>query len=218
MISRRGFIKNSGGSVLLFTAVGSAAFFTESCNLASALNEANNIIKLVAPLGDGVAAIVEVADPPLAIAVAGADKLYDAGVVAVENLLSSWATASAAAQPGILAQTQAAIVNLQSNVNSLIVTAQVKNPTSLAEIGTITGAMTSEISALLTIIPQIGALGGTTTALSKVVQKHGLQLANHRSAKTWRGNLVKQMNTPTGTAIDAPRTVLAAKLQALDLK
>lgn len=216
-MNRRIFIGNltaGAAGAMLLGAVG----FEEGCNLASALQEADNILTLIAPLGDGIASIVEIADPAIALEVAAAVKVYDAAVAVVEADLANWSKASAAAQPGILSQAMAATQTLNADAAGLIKLAQVKDPTSAAQIASITSAVTGEISALLTVIPQIGALGGTTAALGRFVIRKGVNTWSQPSAKQWRGRLVKGLNESTGTPSDVPCKALAAKLKALPLK
>jgi len=205
----------TGGAVAL---IGLDTFMLEGCTLASALTEADNILKLIAPLGDGVAAIVEVVDPGIAVAVSAAAKIYDAAATAVENFLDDWAAASAAAQPGILAQAYAALQTLQQDAASLIAAAQVKASAAASTIAAIFSTVIAEISALLTIIPQIGAMGGTTAALARVAHNGRVSLYGHESAKWHRSHLVGILNVSTGTAVDAPAHALATQLSALPLK
>ncbi len=215
-MNRREFGKVTLGGVAIM-AIGVEA----GCDLASALTEADNIILLLSPLADGVAGIIEIADPPLAPAVMAADKLYDLAIANVETLLAQWAKASAAAQPGILSQALVAVQELNADSASLISSiAQIKG-SEAAEIGAITSAITGEISALLTVIPQIGAMGGTTAAANGFAKKAmfgRVNLHGAQSAKSWRGGLVKRMKTPTGLPMDTARTALASKLEALQLK
>jgi hypothetical protein len=217
MMNRRQFsghlVKGALGASLLGTVV-----IEEGCSLSSALQEADNILLLLAPLGDGIFSIVEIADPPLALPLAGISKIYDAAVATVESLLAQWAKASAAAQPGILSQAQVAVQELNADAVNLISAAQVKNPTTASQIASITSAVTGEISALLTVIPQIGALGGTTVALRKATFFKGVDTWGQPSAKQWRSRLVKCLKDSTGLPMDTARTALAAKLEALPLK
>jgi hypothetical protein len=215
-MNRRDLIKST-----VIGGLGAMTLTTEGCTLASALTEADNILIFIAPLGDGAAAIIEIADPAIAPAVAAAAKIYDLAVTTVEGLLKQWAAASASAQPGILAQVQAAVVTLQADASALIAAAQVKAASTAAEIGSIFGAITSEISALLTVIPQIGALGGTTAALNKLTQKSVFGRGNlygGQSAKSWRSGLVTRLSTPTGQPMDTARVALATTLKGLELK
>jgi hypothetical protein len=210
-LTRRAFnaILIVGGTVALIP--------LEGCSLASALTEADNILILIAPLGDGVAAIVEIVDPAIAPAVIAADKIYDLALIAVENLLTEWAAASAAAQPGILAQAEEAIVTLQQDAQALIAAAQVKGAAAMAEITAIFGAVLGEIAALLKIIPQIGGMGGTTVALNAAAKSGKLHFKGPL-ARSVRASLVNELSTPTGQPMDAARTELAQKLDALQLK
>jgi|ERR1035437_1321805 hypothetical protein len=210
-VSRRTF-----NNILVLSSVGAATLFESNCGTASALAEADNILMFIAPLGDGVAAIVEIADPPIAPLVAAAVAIYDPAVTAVEQFLGDWSKASAAAQPGILAQALAATQALQADAAKLIAAAQVKNATAAAEIGAIFGALTGEIAALIKAIAHIGSLGGTKASLAKAA--NGKMKMYGPDAKACRQNLVNELSLPTNTALDAPRAALAAKLKALQLK
>jgi hypothetical protein len=221
--TRRDFGKTLGLAALAL-ATGSS-FLVSGCSLASALTEADNILLLISPLGDGIAAIVEIADPLIAPAVAAAVKVYDLAVTTVDGLLKQWAAAAAAAQPGILSQALAAVTVLQQDAANLITAAQVKATAAAAQISAVTGVVLKEIAALLTVIPQIGALGGTTAAAAMVVRKyatgglfHHVNLDHLRSAKQNRSDLVARLKTATGTAVDPACVNLAMRLEELPLK
>lgn len=211
-ISRREF-----GRKALLLPLAVAIMQSAGCSLSSALTEADNILALISPLGDGVAAIIDIADPALAPAVTAATAIYDIAVKAVEGFLSKWATASATAQPGILSQAQAAVQALAADATNLIAAARVTDATTAAEVAAITAAITGELSALLTVIPQIGAMGGTSFALGRLAVRKGFKTYGP-SAKSVRSELAKRMSEPTGKPIDAARAALAVKLKSLQLK
>jgi hypothetical protein len=197
-----------------------AVVFLEGCTPSSWLQEADDILLLLAPLGDGVLSILAVADPLEAIRITPLSKVYDTDTAAVEKFLADESVALLAAQPSIIAQLQALVATLHTDSLSLIQAAQVKNTTVQAEIQAITGSILLEIGAILTVIPSILASGvaGVTGATGQKI-KAGMVPKNYQSAKTVRGNLVKRLATPTGdAAIDAKCLALSQKLAALTLK
>jgi prophage DNA circulation protein len=197
----------------------------EACNslgtvtVSSILTEADNILIFIAPLGDGAAAIIEIADPAIAPAVMVAVAIYDKAIPVIEKYLSDWAAASAANQPGILAQLEAAITALQSDVQGILNSITGVGATLLAEISAITSSILGEVSALLKAILQLKAAGGTTTAMAGIASHpHRYARMAGPNARTSRNNLVAELRVPTNTNMDAPRTALANKLAALQLK
>jgi hypothetical protein len=208
-----------------YLATGAAAATLSSCGaggtptVASILTEANNILMFIAPLGDGAAAIVEIADPAIAPEVQIVVAIYDKAVPAIEQLLTDWAAASAADQPGILSQIEAAITALETDVKNIISSITGVSAVVIAEINSITASILGEISALLKAILQLQGAGGTTAALNKMAAApYKFRSMAGPNAKTRRDNLVAELKVPTLTAIDPARTALAAKLAALPLK
>jgi hypothetical protein len=223
MLTRREFNSQVAlGTVALGTIAG-AEFGLNGCSssppsVSTILTEINNILTFIAPLGDGIAAVIEIADPAIAPAVQAAVAIYDKAIPAIEALIAQWAAAAASAQPGILSQIQAAITALQADVTSIISSITGVGAMVLAEINSITSAILGEISSLLKAIGSLGAIGGTSAALGKMASQPKYMKLAGPSAKTRRSNLVAELQVPTGTNIDAPCQALAAKLAALPLK
>lgn len=221
-LNRRKFLVSGSQSVLasrvlLGVVAAEAITFEAGCTPASVIGEAGNILTFIAPLGDGAAAIVEIVDPAIAPAVTLADGVYDVAVKALEDLLAKWSTASAATQPDLLDQIEAAAQTLSADAAQLIAAAQVKSTAAAARIAAIFGAVTSEISALLNLIPQLKAAGGTTTALQHMGIASKVKFAGYKKAEAYRSDLVKQL-APTGdAAVDAKLAALNAKLNGLQL-
>lgn len=201
--------------IALTSAVGAIALVEEGCTvtLASVLNEAGNILAFVAPLGDGIAAIVEVVDPAVAPLVMAAVAVYDAAIPAIEKLLADWSAASASAQPGILAQIEAAITALQTDVMNIIGSIKGIPASALAEANLIISTILGEISALIKDIANLMSAGGTKASLSKM--KFAMYAPD---ARVNRDSMVKRLKIPTGTPMDAPRMALADKLSSIQFK
>jgi hypothetical protein len=187
-------------------------------SVSTILTEVGNILTFIAPLGDGIAAVIEVADPAIAPAVALAVGIYDKAIPVIEALIAQWAAAAATAQPGILAQIQAAITALQTDVTNIINSVTGVSAMVLAEINSITASILGEISALLKAIMSLGTVGGTTAALGKMAGSPRYMKLAGPSVQTRRNNLVAELSVPTGTNIDAPCQALAAKLTGLKFK
>jgi hypothetical protein len=218
-MDRRKFI---GSSILVLTTAGATALL-DSCaggapTVSSILTEVDNILMFIAPLGDGAAAIIEIADPPLAPLVQTAVAIYDKAIPVIEKYITDWAAASAAAQPGILAQLLATVQALQTDVRSIINSVTGVSATVLAEINSITASILGEVSALLKAIVSLGSAGGTTAALRRMAASRKYAKVAGPSVKTRRTDLVAQLLVPTGTPIDTARTALAQKLQNLNFK
>jgi hypothetical protein len=216
-LSRRSFIGHltTGGAAIYLVGCGAGGTPT----VASILTEADNILMFIAPLGDGAAAIIEVADPAIAPEVLIVVSIYDKAVPAIEQLLTDWAAASAADQPGILSQIEAAVTALQADAQNIISKITGVPATVLAEINSITSSILGEISALLKWILQLKTAGGTSAALHHMAANaHKYVKMVGPNAKTQRDILVKQLQVPTNTNIDSARFALATKLAALQLK
>jgi prophage DNA circulation protein len=218
MITRRGF----NTSLLVLSTGGAVGLLELGCGKvtpATILTEIDNILTFVAPLGDGVASIIEIADPAIAPIVAAAVAIYDKAVPAIEALIASWAAASAAAQPGILAQIQAAIQSLQQDVQGIITSVTGVSATVLAEINSITAAILGEISALLKAVQSLVGAGGTmSAAIGMAQQPRKYAKLVGPTTKTRRDNLAAELAAPTGTNIDPALAALSAKLKGLELK
>lgn len=208
----------------------SLCLVVSGCSLAAGLTEAENIVKLIAPLGDGALAIVQLADPAIAPAVQAAAKDYDAAVPALETALSNWAAASASAQPTAFSQVEAAMTALQKSASGIISAIPI-NSTAASVANDLTDAISEEVNSLASVIEQIQAGGGTTAAMQKVLDGYEYQVAataphtgkvslkTHKRAKQLRNQLVKALSKPTGNPkVDAVRAHEAAQLKALALK
>jgi hypothetical protein len=219
-MTRRMFTKQTGTGLLVLATAGGSSFFLEGCPTtpASWLTEASNIIKLIGPLVEGIIPIVGLVDPPLAPLITTLDGVVTVGLTALAGLLDKWAGAAATAQPGILADIQAAVTAVKTNLANLIAAAQVKSQTAAAEISSIASAVLDELSNLLTIIPQIQTAGGTMKAARLVVGDY-YSRNPYDKTQSVRSSMVKRLNVPTGNAaLDTVRTNLSQKLAAVVLK
>lgn len=213
METRRSFLVKSAAltgaaKILAGTSLVGGLAFLEGCSASDWLQEASNIITLIGPLGDGVLAIVEIADPALAPGLQVIDLAYDAAYQAVAKYLADEAAALKSAQPGAIGQLESFVGVLKNDATNLVSgVAGIRVQPYEAEISSLTNAITGEVNAILSVIPQIKA--GVKNVKVPPVQ----------SAKELRKNLVKHFSSETGNArLDAVRTALAIKLNKLDLK
>ncbi len=216
-MERRSFLDTIGGAVLALGTLGCWSTLLTGCTvtLADVLTEIGNVLTFIAPLISGVLPIVEVADPVLAPAVTGANTVFQAGVTAVSALLDQWSAASAAAQPGIVSQLQAAAQALQSDLSKLLA-AHVSDATTASEVAAIVTAATQEITVLLTFIAELKTSGGTTTALTNAAKHYTGSLTPTADA---RASIVHHLRKPTGNApLDAVRQRIAKKLSEITVK
>ena len=209
--ARRDFLKGAGAGALVLS-VGGPLFLT-GCptTVADWLQEADNIITLIAPLGDGALAIVGIADPALALTLSLIGPAYDKAVQEVEKFLGDEAAALKAAQPGAVNQLKTFVNQLKSEAAGLITgVGGVTLQPYAAEISNITNAIAAEITAIATVIP----------ALTSPNARANLKaLPPVRTAKQLRGDIVAHLKHETGdTKLDATRAQLQFKLESLRLK
>jgi hypothetical protein len=216
-MERRSFLGRLGGVFLAIGTLGWSTLLTGcTITLADVLAEIGNVLQFIAPLVSGVLPIVEVADPVLAPIVTGANAVFQAGVTAVSGFLDQWSAASAAAQPGILGQLEAAANTLQSDLSNLLAAAHVSDASAASEVTTIVTTATQEVAALLSFIAQLKASGGTSTALHAAAKHYTGSLTPTADART---SIVDHLRRPTGNApLDAARKRIAAKLSDVTIK
>ena len=148
------------------------------CSFSSALTDIETDVAKVAPLFGLVVPIVCIAAPEACLPVTAANSLVQTASQALDNALTAWAQASAAAQPGTWPQVQGAVTALQPQVAALIAAAQVKDATKQAQInGIIAGGM-DLLSAIAQLVPQIQSSGGTTQAAITVLNNAEVEVAD----------------------------------------
>jgi hypothetical protein len=216
-MKRRSFLGRAGGAFLIFIALGWSALLTGcTITLADVLTEIGNVLRFIAPLVSGVLPIVEVADPVLAPPVTAANAVFQAGVTAVSGFLDRWLAASAAAQPSILGQIQAAANTLQSDLSSLLAAAHVSDASAASEVTTIVTTATQEIAALLNFIAQLKTPGNPAAALHAAAKHYTGSLTPTADA---RASIVDHLRKPTGNApLDTVRKRIAGSLSKVAIK
>lgn len=216
-MERRSFLGRVGSAVLALGTLGWSTLLTGcSITLADVLTEIGNVLQFIAPLVSGVLPIVEVADPVLAPTVTAANAIFQAGVTAVSGFLDQWSAASAAAQPGILGQLQAAANTLQSDLSNLLTAAHVSDANVASEVTAIVTTATQEVAALLAFIAQLKTAGGTAAALHAAAKHYTGSLTPTADART---SIVYHLRKPTGNApLDAVRKRIAGKLSEVTIK
>ena len=215
-MERRSFLGRVGSAALAFGTLGWSTLLTGcTITLADVLTEIGNVLQFIAPLISGVLPIVEVADPVLAPAVTAANAIFQTGVTAVSSFLDQWSAASAVAQPGILGQLEAAANALQNDLSNLAV-AHVSDASAANEVTTIVTTATQEVAALLALITQLKASGGTAAALKVAAKRYTGSLTPTADA---RASIVNHLRKPTGNApLDAVRKRVATKLSEVTIK
>jgi hypothetical protein len=216
-MERRSFLSRVGSAVLALGSLGWSTLLTGcTITLADVLTEIGNVLQFIAPLVSGVLPIVEVADPALASAVTSANAIFQAGVTAVSGFLDQWSAASAAAQPDILGQIQAAANALQSDLSNLLAAAHVSDASAASEVTTVVTTATHEVAALLAFIAQLKTSGGTAAALRAAAKHYTGSLTPTADA---RASIVNHLRKPTGNApLDAVRQRIAGKLSEVTIK
>jgi hypothetical protein len=214
VLARREFFKRGGKALLMISVLSGFPFLAFTCNLSTWLTESANILKFITPLADGIGPIIALIDPALSPLIIAAQNIFDKGSAALQGFLTQWANASAAAQPGIMAQLEATLSSFSASAANLLAAAQVKNPTYASEIQAIATSLNAELSNLSSLIAQAKSSGGTTAALA--VSKPSFHTWT-RASKV-RSDTVSHLKTPTGDPkLDAVRLQLASTLEAVQL-
>jgi len=145
------------------------AMSTMACNFASVLEETASIINKVEPFIALVPAFVCPFAAAACPVVSAADQLAQKAMTDLSADFNRWASASAAAQPGLLAQVLIAAQQAQQDQAALIQDAQVKNTAAQTEINGVASSIEGSIADLITLLEQTQAGGGTTAALTNVM-------------------------------------------------
>jgi len=121
--------------------------------------EASNIIALLVPAIQSALAILAAfglgISPSVLTAVNKWATDAESGLAQVKSLIEQYNAAEATAQPGILTEIQTLLGVISSNLAAILPTIQVTDPSTQAKILAVIEAISSEISALLNLVPAI---------------------------------------------------------------
>ena len=115
------------------------------------VTEAVNILKVVAPAAINVLTLVAAFEGKPVDAQKSATIVNDVNAAITE--LQNYAAASAAAQPGLLAQLNAALAQTQTDLSSILADVHVSNPTKVAQINALVTFVISEVAAVQSLLP-----------------------------------------------------------------
>lgn len=132
-------------------------------------DEVVDILNLMAPAVEGIVPIVAITDPAMSVGVQNAVNVFEAAVKETTTAYQNWKSASQGAQPGALAQLQATVSSLKSDLTGVLGAARVTNATHASVIDGIVSTVLDEIANIAGVIGQVQAAGGTTTAASKLI-------------------------------------------------
>jgi hypothetical protein len=144
---------------------------TAACNFSNALDDLGQDFAKVTPFLNLIPAFVCPVDESVCPTVTNAEQIAVAAGIGVSKLFTDWSTASAAAQPGLLAQLIATEQTFQKDQSALIVDAQVKNVNAQTEISGIATALETATGDALTLLQDAQMSGGTTAALANVLKE-----------------------------------------------
>jgi len=115
------------------------------------VTEAVNILKVVAPAAINVLTLVAAFEGKPVDAQKSATIVNDVNAAITE--LQNYAAASAAAQPGLLSQLNAALAQTQTDLASILADVHVSNPTKVAQINALVTFVISEVAAVQSLLP-----------------------------------------------------------------
>ena len=136
-------------ATMLWTAC-STSWIQEGEQIVSAMiPAAANIVALVATLeGNSVS-------PADLQAIQSAGSQAETGLQLIQSLITEYEKASAAAQPGLLNQIQAALGAVQADLNGLLPALHIKDAATQAKITAVVGIVISEVQSLAAILPVV---------------------------------------------------------------
>lgn len=134
----------------LATAVACSTMLMSACNAQEFAQKFNQYAELIFPAASSVASILALFGIPVPAAVM---PLARAELTKVESLMTDFANASIAAQPGIRTQLVAAMQALQADLGNIFQLAHVQNPDKQAEITALITLIGSLVQEMLALIP-----------------------------------------------------------------
>jgi hypothetical protein len=159
-------------AMLLFTVTSSLTW--TACSVTTVLAEGEKILSYM-PLAVNIALPLVCIDVTICPAAKLAATAFDAAQAAALTFFQQWQAASSAAQPGLLAQFQAALNVLQQQYNNLLTALRVTNSTIVGVVGTILAAILSGISEIASLTGTVLSAGGTSAAAMKIRRGFGMK-------------------------------------------
>jgi len=158
-------------ATMLWTAC-STSWIQEAEQIVSAMMPAvANIVALVAALEGSAVSPADLQTIQNAGSQAGAD------LQLIQSLITEYEKASAAAQPGLLNQIQAALGVVQSDLTGLLPALHIKDAATQAKITAVIGIVISEVQSLAAILPMVSP-GALPEAAAKQATKQPPLTAN----------------------------------------
>jgi hypothetical protein len=195
---------------LLCVALTVTSISTTSCSLTSVLAEGEKILSYL-PLAANVGLPLICIDATLCPAATAAIKTFDAAQAAVLTLFQQWQAASGSAQPGVLAQLQAALATLQQQYQALLTAFRVTDAKIQAEVSGVLAAIQGGLAALGQLIGSVTAAGGTHAALAKSLKDAKVSF----TSANLKANVLRAVNVKTGDAtLDPINVALTAQVKA----
>ncbi len=139
-----------------------------SCS--NALAEISKYEQEILPFAELVPAFVCPVSPVACTAVTAGMQVFNPVAQDVSSLFSQWSTASASAQPGLIAQLLVTVQQLQDAEATLVKDAQVKNPNAQAQINGVTSSLLAATGDFLKLLVATQTQGGTTQAFNEVMR------------------------------------------------
>lgn len=134
--------------VMMLTACSTAWITTAEQIVAVLIPATANLMTLVATFRGGVTA-ADLQAIENTGAQAGAD------LQLLQSLITAYQKADAAAQPGLLNQIQAAVNDVQSNLNGLLPALHIKDAAMQAKVTAVVGLLLSEVQSMAAIVPLV---------------------------------------------------------------
>ncbi len=223
---RRSFLAFASSAVLAM--VLSVSVLLAGCTFAQSVDEAANILDATLPVVQGIGGVVSLADPALAPVVIAFVTAYSTEEPVATKAFRDWVTADAANQPGALGIFEAALTTLKTDLAQLETAAHVKDPAHQNTIDLFVASAQSMLTEVLTLVLQVKAAGGTSSAALLVLHENYGGGADASPAKTkkaalpkpavdhkhFSADLKKRLAVKTGDPkLDAVRAEVASKLK-----
>lgn len=146
-----------------------AVSFTAACSWSNVLADGIKILSYI-PLAVNIALPLVCIDAAICPQATAASQLINVAQAEVLRLFQAWQAASAASQPGVLAQLQTAIQTLNQNYQVLLTAFKVGDAGISGEVGAILAACLASINQIAQLTSTVLAAGGTKAAAMKTVR------------------------------------------------
>lgn len=174
----------------LFTLLWCIMMFTAAC-ATSWVSEAVSIVQLLVPSISSILGILAAfgvgISPNVLTAIQSWGTAAQTDLQTVGDLINSYNSAEASAQPGILTSIETALTTVVNNLNTILPELHVTDASTQAKITAVINAFVSELQALINLVPAVKSAMAETDAHAQLLAiTSSPAFAQLQSAKTYK--------------------------------